>query len=40
MLSQGNPGSQQLVVQFFRAPRGPLSVQKREDLGLTNVEER
>jgi hypothetical protein len=40
MISQGNTGSHQLVVQFFRAPRWELSVQTRTDCGLTNVEER
>jgi hypothetical protein len=39
MISQGNTGSQQLVVQFFRAPRWQLSVQKRADFGLTNVQQ-
>ena len=39
MISQGNTGSQQLVVQFFCAPRWQLSVQKRADVGLTNVQQ-
>jgi hypothetical protein len=40
MISQGNPGSQQLVVPFFRATRWQLAVQKRADVGLTNVQQR
>ena len=39
MIPQGNTGSQQLVVQFFRASRWQLSVQKRADFGLTNVQQ-
>ena len=39
MISQGNTGSQQLVVQCFRAPWWQLSVQKRADFGLTNVQQ-
>ena len=31
MISQGNTGSQQLVVQFFRTPRWQLSVRRRAD---------